>query len=53
MSVIKFDPYTGAALPARLRDLRCAVLEGMGVTMEDDPAPETFRDERWWLERAL
>jgi hypothetical protein len=53
VSVFKFDPYTGAALPANLRELRDAMLDGLGLTLEDDPVPETFGDERWWIERGL
>ena len=58
-NTIRFDPYTGKALPSSVRDAYFDVAEeilGHEVALLDDELdtlPPAFRGEQWWIERGL
>ncbi len=56
---LRFDPWTGKALPSSVRDAYFAEAEArlggkVGLLEEKlGSLPDEFRGERWWIERGL
>lgn len=59
VTTMRFDPWTGRALPASVRDAyfdEAETLLGREVGLLDDALdalPDEFSSEAWWIERGL
>jgi hypothetical protein len=53
--VLEFCPWCGSTLPPSLRDRWHEELEKLGIDIDDSDAviPEPFRDERWFVQKAI